>query len=215
MDRGKLLQEALRLKKSGDYIGAIKVLGNVLEADRFDSEAYYSLGKIYYLLSDRFAAVKNYLVSLHLDILEMDSAEVSGADALVKDMPEEIREQFDSVDSSLKYILLLKNHLRHIAHALNDLSGASFPDREHMDRYAQSLKGETEIEESMNKIEDEFYFPLGTEFSINSLKFDLSRKEIVRQYFTLDENLLKERFADIFSNYIKERTGGSNINQGN
>ncbi|MFO8062031.1 MAG: hypothetical protein R6U31_03805 [bacterium] len=215
MDRGKLLQEALRLKKADDYIGAIKVLGNVLESDRFDSEAYYSLGKIYYLLDDRFAAVKHYLVSLHLDILEMDSTEKSGADALVKDIPEKVRKQFDSVDSSAKYTLLLKNHLRHIAHALNDLSGASFPEREHIDTYRQSLKGEAEMKESMNRIEDEFYFPLGAEFSINSLDFGLPRREIVRQYFTLDENLLKERFADIFSNYIKERTGGSDINQGN
>ena len=64
------IQIALNLIRENKLEEAIKYLGHALNEDLYNPEIYYSLGKIYFLLNDRWASVKNYLIALHLYILE-------------------------------------------------------------------------------------------------------------------------------------------------
>ncbi len=191
------IEIALQKKRDHEYNEAIKYLGHALNEDAFNPEIYYSLGKIYFLIDDRMASVKNYLIALHLSILENKIN--PNSEILLKEIPKTNMKKIDKINENAKFILINRNIVLHLAHSLNDLSYSNFPKKEIKEKYHNRLIGnELELNEEEKNIEDNFYFALGIDFAINTINFDLEKKSIITHYYSQNEHEYDNIYRTIF-----------------
>jgi len=209
-DKVNIYKEALALKKKGLYIESLSEYGKILQIDKYDYFAYQGIAKIYFLLNDKDASVRNYLIAIHLQMLDdqersmKDDTEASEIKEMLSVIPDEIQKTLLTVDSLAVFLYLNDNSSLHIAHALNDLVKSKYPPSAHKKKYSSALAGnDVEITKKYLEIENNFYKSIGLDFSLNMLDFKLNKKDILNTYFLIPYSLIEKTYIDLYKKYVK------------
>lgn len=185
MEESEIISKALEAKRGGDLYSAISIYGSLLDIDRHHIEAYYGLGKVYYLLGDYDAALRHLLIAQHLRINAF--AENPASEVMVKELPEALRKRAMKISDKIVYLLIDVNTPRHIAHALYDYSDLSSERQEHIEEYRNELMGlrmPAEEDSEYRHEEEDFYYTLGIDLALNLIDTDIEDKEIVNYYLS-------------------------------
>lgn len=199
-----LIKSAQKLKNAGNYLESLIELGKALEKDKMNKEVYYSIGKIYYLLEDKNAAVKNYLIALHLFIEEIANSSYSkGANIMLMDLPIKTQKELSKISNKAKYIIIDLNTPRHIAHAFIDYNNNIDTNKNSVNQYIKNIKGSTEKQINENDNEFKIYYMTGVSFCINLMDFNITLDKIPNYYFNLDEMEMEQIFESVYNDIFE------------
>ncbi len=204
MKTNDLIKNAQKLKNTGNYLESLIELGKALEKDKMNKEIYYSIGKVYYLLEDRNAAVKNYLIALHLFIEEMVNSEDSNAaNVILMDLPEETKKELSKIGPKAKYIMIDVNTPRHIAHAFIDYNENIEINHNSVNQYIKNIQGNAEKQVNENNNEFTVYYMTGVSFCVNIMDFNILLDEIPDYYFSFDEMKMEQIFESVYNDILE------------
>ncbi len=204
MKTNDFIQNAQKLKNAGNYLDSLIVLGKALEKDKMNKEIYYSIGKIYYLLKDRNAAVKNYLIALHLFIEEMvNSPDAKAADVILMDLPVKTKKELLKIDPKSLYIMIDVNTPRHIAHAFIDYNKNIEISHNSVNQYIKNIRGSAEEQPNENDNEFTVYYMTGISFCVNIMDFSILLHEIPNYYSNLDEMKMEQIFESVYNDILE------------
>lgn len=194
---------AQALKSEGKYLESLSMLGMAAKESKYDYTVYYAMGKLYYLMNDPIAAVKYYLISLHLHIIDITGSEQKkAADIMLLDLPDKAKNMLQNMHEKAAYILTDINTPRHIAHAFIDIN-QRIMDREYIEQYRSSISGNDENLEVKNR-EFNFYYMLGIDFCINSMDFTLAEEGIITFYLNKNSDEMESVFKGIYNTFTEQ-----------
>lgn len=203
-----LFKEALSLKKKGAYEESLSSYGKILQSDKYDYFAYQGIAKVYFLMKDKDAAVRNYLISMHLQMIDdeeksrNDDAESLEIREMIAQMPSETSTMLSSVDSKALFLFLNDNTSLHMAHALNDLVKSKYPSESHKKKYCAALMGnDVEITKRYLDVENGFYRNLGFDFALNMIDFKCSRAEALGIYFNIPYDAFEKTYFELYKKH--------------
>lgn len=199
----EFLNKAQLLKSEGKYLKSLSMLGMAASENQYDYTVYYAMGKLYYLMEDRAAAVKYYLISLHMHIIDIiDSEQKQAADVMLMDLPDKTKKLLNKMNEHARYILTDINTPRHIAHAFIDI-GQNIMDNEYIEQYRISISGNDEQSE-LKEREFDFYYMLGIDFCINAMDFSLNRKDVLQYYTGKNDDDMEMLFNNVYNQFINK-----------
>lgn len=194
---------AQALKSEGKYLESLSMLGMAAKENKYDYAVYYAMGKLYYLMNDPIAAVKYYLISLHLHIIDITGSEQKkAADIMLLDLPDKAKNMLQNMHEKAAYILTDINTPRHIAHAFIDID-QDIMERGYIEQYRSSISGNIEDLEIKNR-EFNFYYMLGIDFCINSMDFTLAEHDIITFYLNKSSDEMESVFKGIYNTFTEQ-----------
>ncbi len=206
------LKEAQEFKTDEKYTESLAVLGRGISENPYEYSLYYAMGKLYYLMKDANAAVKYYLISLHLHILDIENSEQKKAvDILLMDIPEEARKVLKKFNDRAACVLTDINTPRHIAHSFIDLGRHRIVDEQYISQYEKSISGLEDINDTDEK-ESNFYYMLGLDYCLNIMNFELEREHVFNYYLNLKEDMMEQLFKDVYEQFLNHFNEEENDN---